>query len=124
MALGGIFGITGASIGGAAMANRTGGVQEFQFEKCTVLDDGSSRASVFESGQVTPKDDVLHVEVQIPREGRVVGGLLAWEYSTSQRRAMLVGRVSIFFSLFCVGVHCTLYFRVLTTECAVVCGMW
>ena len=88
VALGGIFGITGASIGGAAMANRTGGVEEFQFEKCTVLDDGSSRASVFEYGQVTPSNKILEVKVPVPTQGHISGGLLAWEYITSQKRAM------------------------------------
>lgn len=88
VALGGIFGITGASIGGVAMANRTGGVDEFQFEQCTVLDDGSSRASVYEKKQITPLSKYLEVEVPVAAQDGIVGGLLAWEYITSQKRPM------------------------------------
>lgn len=90
VAVGGIFGVAGASVGATAMRNRTGDVEEFTFESCTVLDDGKNRASVYEHGRVTPARKCLEVVVPISSDEPIVGGLLAWEFVTSQTRPMVV----------------------------------
>lgn len=88
MAFGGLFGAAGAGLGATAMANRTGAVEEFAFERCVSLrgeqDFGSDGC-----GEISPKSKILDVSVVVKNDV-AKGGLLVWEFFTSQNIPMVV----------------------------------
>lgn len=90
VAVGGLFGAAGAGVGAAAMASRTGDVNEFKFEPCSALHGGESVK--YDSVKVTPSRK-MH-EVVVPLSGRegnaIMGGLLVWELLTFQEYPMFV----------------------------------
>lgn len=92
LAVGGIFGAAGASVGAAAMASRTGVVNEFCFEPCTA-GANAERDSTYKKLRVTPKQRTCDVIVPWGDEtlqGESAGGLLVWELLTSQEHVMVV----------------------------------
>lgn len=89
VAVGSIFGAAGAGVGAAAMANRNGDVEEFLFERCTILSE--PRASQYDSARITPSKKVHEVVLPCKTDDEsVVGGLLVWEIFSRQQHAMVV----------------------------------
>lgn len=96
VAVGGLFGAAGASVGAAAMASRTGMVQEFQFEPCSTAI-SAMRHTVYKSVRITPRDRVHDVVLPLlEADARTSGGLLVWEILTSQDRIMVVPGLILF----------------------------
>lgn len=97
VAVGSLFGAAGAGVGAAAMSSRHGDVEEFRFERCTVL--AEDRGGVkYETVRISPSNKTHEVFVPLTAdegEESVVGGLLVWEMMTSQDYAMVVpGRIA------------------------------
>lgn len=90
VAVGGLFGAAGAGVGAAAMASRTGEVEEFVFEPFSMLQ--GSKRSTYDSAIVTTSRRVHEVVVPLKEEEELAGrgGLLVWELLTSQDYAMIV----------------------------------
>lgn len=90
VAVGGLFGAAGAGVGAAAMASRTGMVQEFQFEPCSSAT-ATMRHTVYKRVRISPRDRVHDVVLQLHEDdANGSGGLLVWEILTSQDRVMVV----------------------------------
>ena len=95
VALGSIFGAAGAGVGAAAMASRTGAIEEFEFERCTVLAQQNSVA--YETMRLTPSKPIheIFMPLSVNSDSNAAGGLLVWEILTSQDFVMIVpGRVA------------------------------
>lgn len=96
LAVGGLFGAAGASVGAAAMASRTGIVQEFQFEPCSTAV-SAMRHTIYKSVRITPRDRIHDVVLPLLEGGASAsGGLLVWEILTSQDRIMVVPGLILF----------------------------
>lgn len=96
VAVGGLFGAAGASVGAAAMASRTGVVQEFKFEPCSTAV-SAMRHTIYESIRISPRDRVHDVVLPLSEDGASAsGGLLVWEILTSQDRIMVVPGLILF----------------------------
>lgn len=104
VAVGSIFGAAGAGVGAAAMAGRTGAVEEFEFERCTVLT--QPNAASYSTARITPSKKIHEIFIPLSADGQAaVGGLLVWEILTSQDFAMVVpGRIAF-------GVQCQAFAR-------------
>jgi Protein of unknown function (DUF726) len=108
VAVGSLFGVAGASIGGNAMANRTGEVKEFVFEKCASVPSignatdipAKSIAGKQGCGVVTPEKPNFNVSIALQVQqissgngtppSPTGGGMFVWEFTTSQTRPMVV----------------------------------
>lgn len=86
-AIGGLFGAAGAGVGAAAMASRTGAVDDFRFEPCRGV--CAFKHSVYETARVTHNKRVHDVVVPCNLDG-AAGGLLVWEILTAQEFVMVV----------------------------------
>lgn len=91
VAVGGLFGAAGAGVGAAAMASRTGVVQEFSFEPCNSLVQSVPR-TIYENARISPKRSIHDVVVPWHGDGdeKASGGLLVWEVLTKQEHVMVV----------------------------------
>lgn len=93
VAVGGLFGAAGAGVGAAAMASRTGVVEEFSFELC-IPSGQSVRHTVYQNARISPKQSTHDAVVPWMSEDDDVeastGGLLVWEVHTKQEHVMVV----------------------------------
>lgn len=88
VAVGGLFGAAGAGVGAAAMASRTGEVEEFTFERCTPSRDAG--AKTYDTARITPTENTHEAFIPISSDQKTMGGLLVWEILTSQEFDMVV----------------------------------
>ncbi|KAI0564768.1 hypothetical protein FGB62_23g05 [Gracilaria domingensis] len=88
VAVGSLFGAAGVGVGAAAMASRTGDVDEFSFERCTPSHDNGSQA--YDMARITPTENIHEAFVPLSVETKAIGGLLVWEILTSQEFDMVV----------------------------------
>lgn len=90
VAVGGLFGAAGAGVGAAAMASRTGEVEEFTFEPCSMLH-GTEKVR-YDSAKVRPSKKIHEVFVPLKEQdgASMLGGLLVWELLTFQDYPMIV----------------------------------
>lgn len=82
VAVGGVFGAAGASVGAAAMSGRTAHVTEFKWEKCVGREGINYQEIKIRRG---PKKQELRVQV-----GGEGGGVLVWELLLAQEHVMIV----------------------------------
>lgn len=74
--VGTVFGAAGAGISGKAMANRTGDVNEFDFERCSAF--GVDLSPDFGDVKLTKSEKVHEIALSIVEGDE--GGIIAWEY--------------------------------------------